>query len=957
MAARYRIETLNDLFYALFKAGDGEEPVVRGRQKLVREETFRLLFPEELCGQYLDRSKSNLTWFFNDDRRNKAVKRALIALMEKDLRACVDSVHQKCRELLWPLGQHAAFEPAALRDVLCSVRLRGSLNAKWHIVPLDAASRDSHLDAFLEADASAALARMVLTLSVASDAPEELVARLWSADPQAAYDFLRRDETLEGQIRYSRMLDLEGRRAEAFEGFERVARKLNRPARTPDESRMYGRMGEMLFAGDGHFRDEQAARRYFALGCLEENPRSYYLLAAHTDGVEAREAMEKAAQLGCAPALRELGNAYYSGSVRMGVERDPARARHCFRRGMSGADEDAAYCAYMLGHLYEEENDRDSALSAYRIARENGSAEAADRLAALDWAFAVESAEKAEPAADGPTSYCLLNGLAGGCRAFLEGLRGRWETEACAPGATAAPEGVRLRGDSPAAALAELLPRLYPAGGGEYPRLAVALLSDDPRANLSDAVAALGEMRAHASLLREDAPRMADSLDVYVLAEHDGASAMLDAALAGLSGLCFRVRLCDPAWDAADELFSRAPLFLPCLQSPEDGRVRMNVIGTGSAAMAVLRRAVSLPMPEEADLSVCVFGEDSDSMQERFAELCPGVETAPPAVRRLRPTFASIGYEGGLSASLRRLRRSQGGGVAGENAVSTEEERLGRGNYYVVATDDDDRNIRLALMLRRELLKLTPTFDNLPFIAVYVRDGALGWLAGSMDAGPNAARSRRYGQYDLFPFGMLSMYGCDRLDNDLIESRARRAHLLYAGRTADADARRAAMASYYRRQYERDSSRATAIALIYRLYQAGIALGNWRLYGLAAEEERLGAAYTAYLQDPAHLADAVRREHEHWNCVMLSLGWESATPLQTAAYVQRGNPGHQLYLGRMHPYICPWQALQDGELVREVRRAVQERFPERDVRDPREADEAAVRCTELLMRVEDPLQT
>ena len=953
MAARYRIETLNDLFYALFKAGDGEEPVVRGRQKMVREETFRLLFPDELCGQYLERSKSNLTWFFNDDRRNKAVKRALIALMEKDLRACVDSVHQKCRELLWPQGQHAAFEPGPLREVLASVRLRGSLNAKLRIVPIDENARGTRLDAFLEADASAALARMVLTLAVASDASEELIARLWSADPQAAYEFLRRDESLEGQIRYSRMLDLEGRRAEAFEGFERVARKLNRPAQSVDESRMYGRMGEMLFTGDGHFRDEEAARRYFALGCLEENPRSYYLLAAHTRGPEALEALEKAAELGCAPALRELGNAYFGGSERLGCVQDKSRARECFQKGMAIADEDGAYCAYMLGRVYEEEGAREDAVSAYRIARENGSAEAAERLTGLDWALPAEPDEAAR-AEDGPLSYCLMNGFEGACRTFFEGLHGPWDVTVCDPARAAAPQGARLREEAPEEVLSEMLPSLYPAGGEEYPRLAAAFLSDDMRRNLRETLAALGHLRSYAAALREDAWRMADAIDLYVLAEHDGAAAMLDAALAGLGALSFRVRLCDPTGDAADELFARAPLFLPCVAAPEDGRVRMNLIGCGDAALAVLRRALALPMPEEADLSVCVWGEGSERMAERFAEACPGVETAPPTVRRLRPAFYETAYEGGVSAILRRIRRSQGGGVTGEDALAPEEERLGRGNYYVVATDDDEVNIRLALLLRRELLKLSPGFDTLPFIAVYVRDSAAGWLAGSLAAGPNAVKTSRFGQYDLFPFGMLSMYGRDRLESDLIERRARRAHLLYAGQSGDEAARRAAMASYYRRQYDRDSSRATAAALIYRAFQAGIALPSWRLYGLPAQEERLGVAYTEYLRDPEHLAEAVRREHERWNDMMLSLGWEAAAPLQTAAYVQRGNPGHQLYLGRMHPFICSWQALQDGGLVREVRRAVQERFPEREVRDPREADEAAVRFTEALLREEEP---
>ena len=105
----------------------------------------------------------------------------------------------------------------------------------------------------------------------------------------------------------------------------------------------------------------------------------------------------------------------------------------------------------------------------------------------------------------------------------------------------------------------------------------------------------------------------------------------------------------------------------------------------------------------------------------------------------------------------------------------------------------------------------------------------------------------------------------------------------------------------------------------------------------------LGGAYERWLGEGDHLEIAAQAEHVRWNCFMMSTGWETATPLQVAAYVQRGNPGQQLYLAKLHPFLCDWQSLKSGALIREVEEAIHSRMPEKRVYDPREADVDAVK--------------
>ena len=919
------IETLNDLFAALFRPAEGA-PAIRQPQRPLREDLFALFFPDALVKPYADKSKSNLTWFFNHDPRNKSVRRSLAALLEADLPGTVADTHRKCHAALWPRAGQPAFDGALLKSVLLSVRLPAGVESRWHIVTGEG-ERPGRVEVFLGVDEAAALARLILTLAVAGDAPLETVGDLWRGDLGGDCAFLGEDATLAGSLRHARMLDLQGRHEKAFEAFERVAKQLNRPARTLDESTMYVRLGEMCFTGEGCLRDEKLALRYDALGLLEENPRSLWQLGRHATGSPAREAMEKAAELGYGPAIRELGDAWNQGSARLATVRNLEEARRCYQRGLGLPGGDGAYCAYMLGRLYEAQGERAAAVNAYRVAQESGSAEAAERLARLDWMLeAPKEVPVRRPALPGEKRFCLMNDLTGANRVFLEGLEGRWDVTVCGE-AAGAPEGAKVSALAPEAALRDLAQGVYWGGAASFPELVIGLLSGDQRKNLRQAVALLGELQRMAQDLGDRAWDLVDQVELYVLAEHDYAALLLDAAFAGMGELYFRLRLCDPALDAADALLTEAPLFLPRLSAAPDAPVRVKVIGGGDAALAVARRAMALPLPEGIEATLDVYGEGAARLEQRLRQLCPGLERAPELMGLL-PRFHECAYDGVLS-----------------------EEGLLGGDYYVVATGDDARNLRVAVLLRGALLRREPGAEKPPFIAVHTPGALEGWLVGSLPAGLEGGGKAAgwCAQYELHPFGMASMYRAQALRDDALERRARQAHMLFIGLPNTRDARHAALGSYYRRQHSRDVARAAAGSLAYRLHLAGIDLPGWRLYGAGDEVARLGMRYSKWLKEGENLDKAVRDEHARRNRLLIALGWSPAAVEEVAAYVGRGNPSHILYPAKLNPFICPWEALEGGELLRGVREAVRARFPEKSVADPRKDEEASVRDTEAVI--------
>lgn len=931
MPAQETIVTLNDLFAALFRPAEGERPVIRQPQRPLREALFAMFFPDALVRQYADKSKSNLTWFFTSDARNKSVRRSLVALLRQDARGTVDDAHRKCRQALWPRPGYAMFDGKALRRVLEAARIPPALDGRLRITQAGENGAPSRLMLFYEADEAAALSRVILTLAVAGDAPLDAMAEVWRDDVGGDCAFMRGDDTVPGAIRYCRMLDLQGRHDRAFEGFELVARQLNRPAQTVDEAAMYCRMGEMLFTGVGCARDEKSAQAYDRLGCLDEYPRSWHQLAQHTTGVPARQALERAADLGYGPAIRQLGMAWYNGSARLACVRSAESARRCFQRGMSVPGPDGAYCAYMLGQLFEAQGDRDGAVNAYRVAQEGGSAEAAERLARLDWVLAPAPAraEAPKPAVGQKLGYCLVNGLSGCNRLFLEGLEGRWDAVACGVGTESdLPGDARGSRLSPEAALRELSPGVYWGGAPRFPALLVALLSEDRQRNLYEAVAVLGELQRMAQGLGDRAWDLVDAVEVYVLADHDDAALLLDAALAGMGELYFKVRVCDPALDAADRLFAAAPLFLPRLRAPADAPARLKLVGCGDVALALLRRALALPMPE--GFAVDVYGPDAAGMARRFRQLCPGIRGEAEALLATVPAFHECDPERGLVDAL--------------------EDGLGDGDYYAVAAGDDALNLRLGALLRGELMRRNLEAERQPFIAVHTAHPVARWLAGSLPAGPAGEAAPAWcARYELYPFGSLDMYAPRQLMDDALERRARQAHMLFIGLPNTRDARHAAMGGYYRRQNNRDVARLAALGLSYRMHLAGVSLPSWRLYGLPEAEARLGEAYSRWLKEEDHLQAAVRDEHLRRCRMLLTLGWSPASPEDVAAYVRRGNPGHLLHPAKLDPFICPWEALKDDALYKKIRDTVRARFPEKSVPNPKRDEEASVRDTESIL--------
>ena len=213
-----------------------------------------------------------------------------------------------------------------------------------------------------------------------------------------------------------------------------------------------------------------------------------------------------------------------------------------------------------------------------------------------------------------------------------------------------------------------------------------------------------------------------------------------------------------------------------------------------------------------------------------------------------------------------------------------------------------------------------------------------------------------------------------------LEQYALASHFSYYAFSAEEDRFRAEH-DYYSRYYNRESSILNALSLSYRLFSAGIAFSDWHDYAEGVSREILGREFAQYLEEGTEgnipekdnpegndsdkdvtteesrnrrLEKLSMYEHGRWNRSMLTRGWMPASMEQMLAYIQRGNSRHQLYIAKLHPFICSWDQLgQAGEfptgIQREYNAIMRQVRADCEPADIREIDRENVRKTAQIL--------
>lgn len=495
---------------------------------------------------------------------------------------------------------------------------------------------------------------------------------------------------------------------------------------------------------------------------------------------------------------------------------------------------------------------------------------------------------------------------------------------------------------------------------GAHGGLRVVLLDDDLERNVLDALAVL-DLVQHG-----EAPGGAEAdapvTEVVVRCDEELASPVIDTALNLVRSSnpdalrTVRVFLVDDAHEAALGLLVRHPPFYRLTskavrESADDQTLHVVVLSSNadaSLASWLVREAFALPVcGEGVTTKVSVLSPHASGLYAALGAKCPGMSP----YSRLRPLGRAV-RDGG-EATGGELPFADDGLAPIELAYSDVDlsspaltraleglEATGDLLYYVVDTGSDLGNLSLAAHVRETSVRCAVAAGRTrdyaatrPVIAVPCSDPSLASLGANLMVPKGEEHANQwFNNYGFVTFGSPEeRYAWPHLGRDAIERAAECVHLVYCGTGPAADGRYEELDGYFGRLYHRDSSRACAASLPYRLFAAGVFPEAWyvqdagawwdadarRLLARAFEDRLRRSARGGRVERCLLLKELERIEHVRWRRHMQSRGWVGMCgrdgrpdPYQAVQCIRNGAPSHMVQIAKVHPCICSWDELE-----------------------------------------------
>lgn len=491
------------------------------------------------------------------------------------------------------------------------------------------------------------------------------------------------------------------------------------------------------------------------------------------------------------------------------------------------------------------------------------------------------------------------------------------------------------------------------AGSGDTP-LRFLLLGEDEEKNLKDALVVLQTLKQ----LHQLDPRC---VSVFLGGAEERVAPLIDTAQEHMDGRIIPVTILDQEKTAAQQLLSRHPLFYPIRDvksvflhsgvAQQNDRIERShtlhfvITGDSRCCEWLVREAYWMMTFREQYLVrirpvITVIAPKASELVDRVFFRCPGMESGAEGGVEIRAK--DLGF---LSEEYRKAVVSV---FTAENSSC----------YFAVDMGSDLENLEHAIRLRETLTRvwirhdMTKELEEPPVIAFRCEDSDLSKLSRETVVLNENLGSAWYNHYRLIPFGSAyDRASWQQLSENTQERVSFCGHLQYyrldedgPGEPSREEKWKAAWRDYYRRSYNRESSLGVALSLPYRLFNSHFAVitnhhGGETAVGLLPERwnildpdtfwsgearERFADVYDSAVRDREEetvryvsrkeneyneLRAIAEWEHERWNRYMISRGWVTAKVQQTIDYRNAGNGRWQLYLGRMHPCIAPFDDL------------------------------------------------
>lgn len=422
------------------------------------------------------------------------------------------------------------------------------------------------------------------------------------------------------------------------------------------------------------------------------------------------------------------------------------------------------------------------------------------------------------------------------------------------------------------------------------------LFGKDNNGNLEDCINLLDIL--HKCRFSNDYERkmLIENIDIYVCADFDYASTLIDSAINTNKDAYYRVHICDYNKMAAQKLLIEAPVFLPNLA--DDSDVNIVILGINDGTLRLTEEIIASTFMKKIP-KISVVGNNADFYKQKIKQKLPGVYKTESSIKRIVPEFIECDIE---SASFLELL---------SNDFSAKEDlklsdTLKKGTYFIVDIGDDRDNILFAKNLRAWMLSCDENFSRTPFIAVKCEDDRNANIARHLVVHNKESGNDYFNNYNLFFYGMKdSVYSFEYIDigSNRQKQIALNIHLFYYGDNINEKDKADAIESYFRFSYNRDSSECASNSIVYMLYS----LGMIKTLDDLKCNEQLSKKYEHWVQERDNKEAAARYENSRWIGFMLARGWRAASLGQVRAYSgQESGNDHKHTLCKLHPFICNW---------------------------------------------------
>lgn len=901
-----KLFNLNELFFHLL--GDSKCPsklLKINFRKRDRLDKLHLLLPPSFIEHLEKKNPGYLSHYMLCNTEAHTLHKTFHELVQRDFNGILNVITDKSRDLLYE-NQLAVFEDAVLKkyilETFCSsqstLHQAGQINLYQR-----------RLEFCYDMDPANALARVVLYLSLGPYGNRNLEQLFPSGTSmlQTVHTEMAAND-LWAKKSYADYLFDEGNLTAAFELYESLSKRLQ-------DGAVYHRLAHIYETGNGAAKDYTKAFTCYLKSASLQYAEGYYGLyrcflngiGRSADAKEAKINLEKAYKNGSRIAARDLGIAHYAGHSQMGFEPDPELAKTYFQAGIDQdkMDEITLTCLYMLGLCHEKfGTDASSLITAkdyYMKAAKYGHYSSQERLLDMEWIGDVQDIRDFTAPSDVSAfspAFCYFN---------------------CSPEDTYYQPNILSYenfdlfygklGDilSENFSPEQLMARI---SAKEKSNILFYLFHPSEEKNRNDAVELLEYFKRICDTYPNWTSYLSSVIKIYIRSTETLTITMLDSMISSMRNRFFQIRICNPYKDAVEWLLANRPLFLPNTKDIRKQNLNVTVIGNGDCVPWLIRDVVSI-CHMGLPFTLSIIASDIASIKQRLKKECPGIFRNP---RLMKVKLNFISYDTDDPELFEMFDRDyETKDLQKELMAAT----LQKTDYFVVASNQSSHNLDQAMTIREWCIKGDPTFSYFPIIAAYCPDSRLSWQSQKFTVGTAPIGYEWYNNYDIHCFGSFSdLYSYFYLNESLTEKRALQTHLSYYGDISDETKRYKALFSYYSRHYNRDSSRCSAMSLIYRAFSMGVFLHHGTHYGIEENERTLTKNYEHILQTAESSSESTlwrtaRLEHERWCGFMLSRGWTPASIEQMETYMQRGNPGHQFYLAKMHPYLCTWEELGD----------------------------------------------